>query len=123
MKDLEIFDGTPIMIELKEDGDDAVEDENQGEDNQDNSEAVLDKHKDESIDLDSTPNLRTALVEKGWEAGVEIMQVDILKMTIRDLTNKICKDFFLKEPHRLLNLTSGKYYTKEDENKLLHEFE
>lgn len=51
------------------------------------------------------------------------MQVDILKMTIKDLTDKICKDLFLKAPQRLLNLTTSNYYTKEDENKLLKEFE
>ena len=67
--------------------------------------------------------MRTALVGRADEAGVEVMQVDILKMTIKDLTDKICKDLFLKAPQRLLNLTTSNYYPKEDENKLLKEFE
>ena len=124
LKDLEIYDGTPLMIELKEEGDDVGADEAQPEAQDDAGDGQSQaKPKEEHVLLDDTPNLRTALVEKANEAGVEVMQVDILKMTIKDLTEKICKEFFLKAPQRLLNLTTSRYYTKEDENKLLCEFE
>ena len=73
--------------------------------------------------LDDTPNLRTCLVERAGIRGCEVMQVDILKMTIKDLTDKICKELFLKQPQRLLNLTNNRYYTKEDESMLLSAFE
>lgn len=62
-------------------------------------------------------------MEKAGERSSTVMTVDILVMTIADLTEKICKELHLKQPQRLLNLTSNRYYTKEDEFKLLSAFE
>ena len=69
LKDLEIYDGTPLMIELKEEGDDVGADEAQPEAQDDAGDGQSQaKPKEEHVLLDDTPNLRTALVEKANEA-------------------------------------------------------
>jgi len=73
--------------------------------------------------VDDTPNIRTCLVHRKDVSAVENIQVDILKQTVADLTAYICKEFFLKPPQRIRNLTANRFYNKEDEGKLLKEFE
>jgi len=54
--------------------------------------------------VDDTPNIRTCLVHRKDVSAVENIQVDILKQTVA-------------------NLTANRFYNKEDEGKLLKEFE
>lgn len=54
---------------------------------------------------------------------MEKITVDILKMTISDLTKYIIKEFHLVGNYRLRNLTSGALYTSADCDSLLTSFE
>ena len=73
----------------------------------------------EYVNLDETPNLRSCLVHQETNDPVENLTVDILKMTIKDLTQYIIKEFHLKGPYRIRNLTSGQLYTQNDQDSLL----
>jgi hypothetical protein len=61
----------------------------------------------DDVNVDETPNLRTCLVHQDTNDPVEKLTVDILKMTIKDLTQYITKELHLSGPYRIRNLTSG----------------
>ena len=79
---------------------------------------------EKAFNLDETPNLRSLIVNTEEHPNkFENFTVDILKDTIRTLTDYLTKELCLKPPQRMKNLADQKLYTKEEENKLLCDYE
>ena len=111
LKDYEIVDRTVITVDVtdKEESDQEIKKEGE--------QLVLPDSED--INVDETPNLRTCLVHFETNDPVEKLTVDILKMTIKDLTQYITKELHLEGQYRIRNLTTGKLYNQNDQDSLL----
>ena len=61
--------------------------------------------------LDNPENIKNCLVHIPGQPDIENIKVNVMRYTLKDLTNKICNECRLKPPRRLKNLESDKYYT------------
>ena len=76
------------------------------------------------MNVDDTPNMRSVLAyTEDAPQDVETFYVDILKMTIKDLTDFLIEKMGLKGPYRMRNLTKNQLYTKEEIDIKLEKFE
>lgn len=123
LKDLEVVDRTSILVEIKDaETEEAVEGPSEEENH-------LEKNKGEDPspaveNIDDTPNLRSCIVNsEEKEQTFERFHVDIFTMTIKSLTEYLTREMKLKAPRRLRNLTTKKLYVREEEDKVLNEFE
>ena len=116
LKEYDIVDRTVITVDVSE------KDESDQEIKTEAGEKLV-LPDSEYVNLDETPNLRSCLVHQETNDPVENMTVDILKMTIKDLTLYIIKELHLNGPYRIRNLTTGKLYSQKDQDSLLSQFE
>lgn len=120
LAEMEFTEGMALIIELKDAADEEPEEAPvKKEDDKDEAEKPAEKEEN----VNDTPNLRTVLAcHEDAPSDTKTLIVDILKMSVKDLTAFLVKELEVKGAHRVRKLFDNKLFNKEDEDTLLATF-
>ena len=117
LKDLKIIDNSALLVELKDPAE-LQQKLVQGDDGDVitiNKVSAPSKNEDEEmIDIDSTENIRTVIVNMDSDKNTfDRYQINI-DWTLQELTDYILKEKQLEPPYKLRNLTTQRLFVKEE---------
>lgn len=117
LKDLKIIDNSALLVELKDPAE-LQQELVQGDDGDVitiNKVSAPSKNEDEEmIDIDSTENIRTVIVNMDSDKNTfDRYQINI-DWTLQELTDYILKEKQLEPPYKLRNLTTQRLFVKEE---------
>jgi len=117
LKDLKIVDNSALLVELKDPAElqqDLVQGDNGEVITLDKGSAPSKNDDEEMIDIDSTENIRTVIVNMDSDKNTfDRYQINI-DWTLQQLTDYILKEKQLEPPYKLRNLTTQRLFVKEE---------